>query len=99
MGKIVEFVKSKAEEMDIRPVNLPDVHYDLEQAKAFIEECDRSGYALQCCPSCGAFLSGLSPYTSHTFTCGCCGAHWICENAEELFDKAYPNAGKEEQHE
>ena len=99
MGKIVEFKKIEAEEMDIRPVNLPDVHYDLEKVKAFIEECEKEGYALQSCPSCGAILGGFAPYTAQNFTCGRCGAHWICENAEEMFSMAYPNAGKDDQHE
>ena len=95
MGKIVKFEKKESSERNDRPVNLPDVSYVLDNIMEFIKACQKEGYALQCCPSCGAFLGGFPPYTSYDFTCGRCGAHWICENAGELFDEAYPNAGKD----
>ena len=95
MGKIVDFKKIKAEEKDIRPVNMPEVQHDIGAETVFLSECIKEGYAPQYCPSCGQLRGGFHPYTVQNFECGNCGAKWFCSNADELFNRAYPNAGKE----
>ena len=72
--------------------NLPK--HDNKRENAMAELCAKYGYALQVCPSCGQMLGGVNPMTATKIECGCCGAVWKCENAEELFEKAYPEAGK-----
>ena len=46
------------------------------------------------CPSCGQMIGGSVRMTLKHIECMVCGAVWVCENFEELFGKAYPNAGK-----